>query len=414
MTERLFTLMCCLATSPAVLHAHIEEVNDEASEEVVSQEIETMSPEMARARFKLAMDHATPNNERIQMLADVIARCEDQGIRSIASYNIGLTYLRQMSESPPSMEDAINWFQEADRNGTQAELRVRAREAIGHAWYLYAQSKETAPNAIVNPSGLNEMKDMLKEKLLGMTQSARSFRSAHDVDSTYMSAVENLERVRREIKQLRDQIQSLEDLIQQQQQQEQQRQQQQQESAERLDEIAEEQQREAEQNAAQPPQTPEEQKQQENDQDELCDQTESEQEGLNQLQEQSDEMQEVQEQLQKAREAQERAQEALEQGKPSEASEAQQEAAEALQQAAEKLREMSQPNESDGASDESQQQQSEGNQDQSEQPAQGQESEAPSEKIDEIAKQLLEKERREREIRNARRTARPVPVERDW
>ena len=414
MIERFFALICCLALLSSDTHAQVEDARVESPEETVSEETEDMSAEIARARLKLAMDHATPMNERIQMLAEIIARCDEQSIRSVASYNIGLTYLRQLPESPASMKDAIDWFQQADTNGTRAELRARARDAIGHAWYMHAHAQETAPDAIVNPSGLNGMKDMLEEKLDGLTLSARAFRSTHDVDSTYTPATENLERVRREIKQLRDQIQALEYLIEQQQQQEQQRQQQQQESAKRLEELAEQQQQESEQNAAQPPQTPEEQKQQEEDQDELCNQTQSEQEGLNQQQEQSDEMQEVQEQLQKARDAQERAQEALEQGNPDKAAEAQQEAADALQQAAEKLREMSQPNESDGTSDDSEQQQAESNQDQSEQPTQGQEGEEPSEKIDEIAQQLLEKERRERETRNARRTARPVPVERDW
>ena len=41
--------------------------------------------------------------------------------------------------------------------------------------------------------------------------------------------------------------------------------------------------------------------------------------------------------------------------------------------------------------------------------------EQDGEKISEIAEQLLDKERREREARNAyRSTGRPVPVERDW
>lgn len=414
MINRIITLLCCFVIPIGIVHAQNENTHDQSAELIAPEQIEVMSPDIARARIKHAMDHGTPIDDRIGVLAEVIARSEDQDIRSIASYNIGLTYLRRIPESPSSVGDAIDWLQQADTDGTHAELRARARDAIGHVWYLLAQSEPESPDAIVNPSGLSGMKEMLKEKLITLEQSARAFRSTHDVDPTYTPAIENLERVRREIKQLRDQIRSLEDLIEQQQQQEQQRQQQQQESAERLEELAKQQQRESEQNAAQPPQTPEEQRQQQEDQEELCDQTESEQEGLNQQQEQSDEMQEVQEQLERARAAQERAQESLENGKPDEASRAQQEAADALQEAAEKLREMSQPGESDGPSDESNPQASEGNQEQSEQPPQAQEGKAPSDEIDEIAQQLLEKERREREVRNARRTARPVPVERDW
>ncbi len=391
--------------------------DDTVAENLAGNEAEPMPASIARVRIQQAMDHATPFEDRHSILSEVVARCEDHQLRSIASYNMGIAYIRRQPTDPGSLADAVEWLRQADTEGTSSELRVRARDSIGHAWYLMARADQENQDTALNPTDLPAMKEQLVDELEQLIVSASAFRAAHDVDHSYRPAIENLERVRQEIQNIRNQINSLEELIEQQQdqaQQRQQQQQQQQETAERLEELAEKQQQEANENSEQSSKTPEEQSQQAEDQDELCNQTQSEQEGLSEQQDDSEAMQEVEQQMQSARDAQERAQDALSQGNMQEAAKAQEEAADALESAANKLREMSENGtEGKNGGEPEPEQESDGEEQEPEQ-SQGDDAEEAPQEISEIAQQLLDKERRERERRKARRTPRVVPVERDW
>lgn len=411
MTPQTIMIMAIFSLMPISASFGSDETD---AETLAGNEVEPMPASIARVRIQQAMDHATPFEDRHSILSEVVARCEDHQLRSIASYNMGIAYIRRQPTDPGSLADAVEWLRQADTEGTSSELRVRARDSIGHAWYLMARADHETQDTALNPTDLRAMKDQLVDQLEQLIVSASAFRAAHDVDRSYRPAIENLERVRQEVQRIRDQINSLEELIEQQQKQAQQRQQQQQETAERLEELAEQQQQEANENTEQSSKTPEEQSQQAEDQDELCNQTQSEQEGLSEQQDDSEAMQEVEEQLQSARDAQERAQESLEQGNMEEAAKAQEEAAEALERAANKLREMSE-NGTEGKNGGEPEPQQEGDgEEQEPQQSQGEDAEEPPQEISEIAQQLLDKERRERERRKARRTPRVVPVERDW
>ncbi len=385
---------------------------EQTEPQVTAEESERMPASIARVRLKQAMGHATPFDDRQEMLAEIVARCDDNAYQSAAAYNLGVAFMKHAPENSASLTDAIEWLRRADSEGTDPALRARARDSIGHARYLIASTHTQQSPAIASPQDLDAKLELMQRKLSTLIESAGAFRSAHDVDRTYRPAIENLERVRREIRALRDQINALKDLIEQQRQAQQERQQQQQESADRLDELADQQQQEADENQSNSSQEPEGQREQQEDQEELNNQTQREQEGLEKNSEdQSEQMQDIQDELQKARDAQERAKDALERGDTEQAARDQQEAAEALRNAAEQLRDMA-GSEGQGSGEREQQPQSG---DQQEGQQQGEAENEEGDQISEIAQQLLEKERREREARKVyRRTGRPVPVERDW
>lgn len=385
---------------------------EQTEQQTTAEGAETMPANIARMRLRQAMDHATPFEVRQEMLAEIVARCEDSVYQSAAAYNLGVAYLQHAPDNTTSLSDAIEWLRRADSEGTDPALRARARDSIGHARYLIASTHTEQSPAIASPQGLEEKLEQMQSKLSTLIDSAGAFRSAHDVDRSYRPAIENLERVRREIRALRDQINALKDLIEQQRQSQQERQQQQQESADRLEELAEQQQQEASENQSNSSQDPEDQRKQQEDQEELNNQTQREQEGLNNnSEEQGEQMQDIEDELQKARDAQDRAKDALERGDAEQAAREQQEAAEALRNAAEQLRDMA-GNEGQGSGEQQQGQQTG---DEQEGQQQGEAENDEGDQISEIAQQLLEKERREREARKVyRRTGRPVPVERDW
>lgn len=386
---------------------------------VVESQGEPMPANIARERLRAALSDETELADRHEILSDIVARCDDIAYRSAAAYNLGVSFIKNDNDQSSALGDGIEWLRIADLEGASPALRARARDSIGHARYKLANLSMLSTPDIANPGDLGAMKEQLISRVATLNEAAGAFRSAHDVEPAYTPAIENLERVRREIKQLRDQIEALDEMIKQQEQAEQQRQQEQQQTADRLEDLAEQQQQESDENSQPPEQQPQDQDKQQSDQQELCDQAQSEQDGLNQMSQnqqsdQQEQMQQIQDKMNQARAAQERAKQALQEGKTEEAAQAQQEAAQALQEAAEQLREMSQ---SDGQEGESQgDQQSE--QAQSGEQGQSQQGEDPSEEgdqIDEIAEMLLDKERRERE---ARRTylnkGRSVPVEKDW
>lgn len=406
-----------LAMQPVPLDEPV--ITPSGDEPIVETQGEPMPASIARERLREALSDEIELEDRQEILSDIFARCDDIAYRSAAAYNLGVLYIKNDNDRAAALNDGIEWLRIADLEGAAPSLRARARDSIGHARYKLASISMQSTPGIANPDDLGAMKEQLIAKVVTLTEAAGAFRSAHDVEPTYTPAIENLERVRREIKQLQDQIDALDEMMKQQQQAQQQRQQEQQQAADRLEDLAEQQQQESDENTQIPQQQPEEQEKQQSDQQELCDQAQREQDGLSQMSqeqnsEQQEQMQQVQDKMNQAREAQERAKQALQEGKTEEAAKAQQEAAQALQEAADQLREMTQ---SDGQEGESQgDQQSE--QAQSGEQGQSQEGEDPSEEgdqIDEIAEMLLDKERRERE---ARRTylnrGRSVPVEKDW
>lgn len=386
--------------------------NNTPLEETASADelVEAMSVQIALARLADALDSAIKPEERNSILGEIYARCEDPLYQANAAYNLGVS-LMMKSNDAPSLLDAIGWFIEADMLDVDPALRAQARYNIGHARYQLAQIEDEGTPQITNPGDLGGMKAQLETKLGVLMGSAGAFRSVHELEPSNTEAIENLERVRREIRLLRAQINALQDLIEQQQEQERQQQQQKQESAEKLSKLAEQQREESEENAGQPEQSNQEQQQ---DQSQLNEQTQLEQQNVEQMnQDGSEEMQQIRDLLQEARDAQQRAQEALEQGDQQTAAQEQQLAAEALEQAAEQMQQMAQsqsqePGEQGESEGEGQQARGEGE-------GQSEPQEEEGDQISEIAEMLLEKERREREARKAYlSTGRPVRVEKDW
>ncbi|CAN0541936.1 unnamed protein product, partial [Laminaria digitata] len=366
--------------------------NDTSTDRSASEQesVDAMSAAIARARMGDALDSAINPDERITILSEIYARCEDPLYQASAAYNLGASMMSS-GEDATTLLDAIGWFMQADMLDVDPSLRARARYNIGHARYRLAQIEDEVTPQITNPGDLGGMKAQLETKLGVLMGSAGAFRSVHELEPGNTEAIENLERVRREIRLLRAQIDALQDLIDQQQEQERQQQQQQQEAAEKLSELAEQQREESEENAGQPEQSNLEQQQ---DQSQLNEQTQQEQQNIEQMnQDGSEEMQQIRDLMQEARDAQQQAQEALDQGDQQTAAQEQQRAAEALEQAAEQMQQMAQsqsPGEQGEGEGEGQQAQGEGE-------SEGKPQEEEGDQISEIAKMLLEKERRERE-----------------
>lgn len=373
---------------------------------------EPMSRDIAIARMNEALTADQPQADRIDLLSEIYARCDDATLRAASAFNLGSMMIIGDETSAETLEDGIGWLRLADKRGAEQSLRARARYNIGHARYMQAHA-EPGADQMISPGDLSSMVPVLEEKIGMLHDAAGAFRSVHEIEPANSDAVENLERVRREIRQLREQLQALKDMIEQQQEQQRQQQQQQEEAAERLRELAEKQRQESEQNRSDPEQS---NAQQQQDQSELNEQTEQEKDLAEDVSPTgSEQSEQIQQSLENAREAQKRAQQALEQGDTQQAAEQQQKAAEALREAAEQMQQM--------ADSQSQQQGPEGEQGESESQSQGeaqgeQEGEPQQndgDEISEIARMLLEKERREREARKAyRSTGRPVKVEKDW
>lgn len=406
-----------------MIHAHLvslllllqpDTVNgnrDEKPQTAEEQQAEAMAVEVARARISTALQSDHPLAEQIEILSEVNTRCEDPHYRAYAAYNIGALLIAEGSEDTNTLKDTVAWLQQADIVGASATLRARARYNIGHARYKLAHIKTTDTMQAADQGDLVATRNQLRSTLSGLIEAAGAFRSVSEIEPEYIQSIENLERVRREIKNLRDQIELLEDLIEQQKQQRQQQQQQAKESAERLNDLADQQQQEAQQNAQQSPPNAQEQTK---DQADLNEQTNREQEQLDEMNpEQNEQLRTAQEQLERAQQAQQRAQEALSRGDQEQAAEHQMEAMEALRKAARALQEsaQSQPQQQGeqaqpGADRDSQQAQN---------PDEAETNEGEGDQISEIAEMLLDKERREREARRVyRSTGRPVRVEKDW
>ena len=376
--------------------------------------VPAMDAQIARSRIAEVIGDATDPAQRIETLADVVERCEDLELVSVAQYNLGTTLIDLAQAEPERLDEAIAYFRDADRTAASSELKSKARFNLGHAYYQNAH-RAADDSSQGQPGDLEGMVESLEAQLARLKEAAGAFRSVMEVDPGNVQAQGNVERVRREIKELQDQIEALEQMIEQQKEQQRQEQQQKQELADQLDELAKEQQAQAEETASNPPENAQEQEQQRQAQQELSDKTDSASEEVSQQQG----AQEVLEQLKEAQEAQQRAQEAMEAGDQEQAAKEQEKAAKALQEAAQRMQELADQGEEKGEQGDESEQGQQGDKQGDEQSQEGepedQAEEEQGDEISEIAKELLDKERRERERRQAyRATGRPIKVEKDW
>ncbi len=373
-----------------------------------------MDSHIAAARVEQAMNTDLDIDERIELLSQIIERSDDIQLVSLAHYNYGTLILKNLDTHFEQFPEAIEAYRLADKAALIQNLRTHARFNLGQLYYHVAHHEDPESTAL-NPGDLDSMLTTLNAKVDQLLQAAGAFRSVSELDRSHTDSQSNLERVRIEIQQLRDQIQSLEDLIEQQKEQQSQQQQQQQDMADKLDDLAQEQQDQADQSSDSPPQTKGEQEVQQNKQEELNSETgEAQKEVSEQKTEdsQSEQLEEVEKKLQEAQDSQQRAQEAMKNGDQEAAAQEQQNAADALKDAAEQMQDIA-----DQSKQESEEQgtnegiSEEGKPSENEEDAQPEE----SDEISEIAKELLEKERRERESRQVyRSTGKPTKVEKDW
>jgi hypothetical protein len=383
-----------------------------------------MTREVAQARIvDVLKDEINLEVEvQIETLNEVIERCDDQDIRANAFFNLGVILLKQINEEPALFEEAVQSLRNSDVVAANSKLRIDARYAIGHAYYALA-NRSGDDTKIDEPTDLQSVIDSMQEKISLLEESAGAFRSILEIDSKYQDAARNVEIIRLQIQELRELIEAAEELLRQQEQQEQERQQQnqqqQQDAADKLNELAQEQQNQADKSEESPPENQQQQREQRDDQRELSDKTEAAREEIaEQDSENKENLEQIEEKIQEAQEAQNAAQRAMEEGDQELAAREQEKAADALQEAAESMQELAdesaQKGESEGEGNEGD---GENEGDEGEAPGQASENskEDKGDEISEVAKQLLDKERREREQRQAyKATGKPTRVEKDW
>lgn len=338
----------------------------------------------------------------IELYSEVVNMSLGGEGQALAAYNRGVL---QMGRD--ELDQAAESFRIAGESGIDSNLRRDSMFNLGHALMRGVEDggKDLMAQMAMDP-------EMIGELLGKLGTAERAFLDSARIDPGHLESKKNLERVRlkiRELEQLKEQIEQ-----QQQEQQDQENQDgeegedgEQQDMADQLQDLADQQREQAQESesAAQQNQDPNQQERSE-EQEDLSEQTEQAQQQMEnsegQDQEQQDAQQQAQQDIEQARQAQEAAEEALERGDNQTASEKQQEAADALDRAAQRIRESQQqeePQEGEGQASQPQEQ--------------GDPSQEPE--IDEVAQQLLDKERDERERRQAyRATGQPVRVEEDW
>lgn len=372
----------------------------------------TMVPEIAQSRISFAIEDSTSTHDRNEALIEVVERCQDAELRAIAYFNLGFSQVSQ--EDSGDISQAIESMLAADRSSHDPQLRARCRFELGHMYYLMAEHT-SEPSAQEQLGDIQAMLDSMNVKLNILKESAGAFRSVFEVVHEHKLALSNLERVRREMKALQDQINSIEEILKQQKEQQKQQQQDQQDAADKLDELAKEQQSQADESQSSPPQTDQEQQKQQEKQQELRDETGS---AKDEISKQQEDTQAVQDKIQEAQEAQKRAQEAMEKGDHQQAADEQSKAAEALKEAAEKMQEIADETKKKNEGESEKGDDTQDSQQDAEPKNEGEQEnddEQQGDEISEIAKELLDKERREREARQAyRATGRPTQVEKDW
>ena len=330
----------------------------------------------------------------IELYNEVVEQSVVDNERNIAAFNRGV--LLMDAEDLGAAEEA---FRLAGRYATTAEQRRDAMFNLGHA---LNSGVDSSGQLMMDPEKIGEM----IEALGGVE---RAFLDASRADRGHIESKRNVERIRRQIQEL----QNMKDQIEEQQESEEQQEGEDGEKSEggedgqggeqggmadELQDLADQQREQAQESESAAQNQPQSEQQERSDeQKELSDETEDAKEQM----EESGADQETMDDLKKAMDAQQEAKEALDKGDNETAAQKQQEAADALERAAERVREAQQEQESEQEGQQGQPQ---------DQPGEGEEPE-----IDEVAQQLLDKERRERERRQAyRATGRPVKVEEDW
>jgi len=396
--------------------------SDTDTDQVAPQSPPTaMAPEIARARITQAIDEKNMPADRVKILNEVVERCDDHRLVALAQFNLGTTLMDGIKEKPDQIGPVIDAFQAADRGTTDHQIQSESRFNLGHAYYLSAQGikEDTSKD---KPGDLQSAIDLLKAKVAKLKPAASAFRSVMEVDPHNTRAAANVERIRNEMKQLQDQIDELEKMLKQQQdqqkKQQQQQQKQQQDAADKLKKLGDQQQKQADNTSSSPPQDDQQRQEQQLDQQKLNDQTDA---AKNEIAKQQQETDQIQKKLDDARKAQKRAQEAMMQGDQEQAAKEQKKAADSIKEAAKAMQEKADQSKKQGENKDKGEQQS--SQKQPDQDRKGQQDaqqqrdaeNKPDDAISEIAKQLLDKERREREARQVyRATGRPTKVDKDW
>jgi chemotaxis protein histidine kinase CheA len=330
---------------------------------------------VVRSKITDALQTASVDTDQaIIDLRAILERTDDPLLLANTHYNIAV--LLQTNEE---YELAADSFKLADLASSDPSISRDARSAL--AGVYYAQSKPTDGQMSI---------EGIASQIAALFKAADAYRSVLEIAPDDLEAAKNTERVRREIKRLKDLMEQIKEQMDQMQ-----------ELSDQLREQAQQQQQEAEQTQA----AEQSQAQQQQDQQQLSERTEQTQE--------SAPPSSASESLDAAREAQQRAEEALERGDMEEAARQQQQAAEQLQQAAEQIEQQAQQMQGEP------QNQSSGQDQQNESEQQNQDGEPgdpelTEDEIDQLARELLDKERREREQRTYRAKGRPIRVEKDW
>jgi hypothetical protein len=327
----------------------------------------------------------------IELYSEVLELSTDDADRYVAALNRGALIL---DSEEPDLVLAADSLRIAGRYAVDAEQRRGAMFSLGLALH---RGVDSSGQLMMDPEQIGKMIEQLRVV-------ERAFLSAARADIAHMESKRNVERLRVQIQQLEDMKEQIEQQQQDQQQQGEDGEQsggegEQQDMADQLQDLADQQREQAQQSESASQGDQNDQQQRSEQQEELSEQTEQANEQVEQSQ---DTDQETQQDLQDAMDAQQEAEEALERGDNETAAEKQQEAADALERAAQRVRESQQEQESE--------------QQQGQQPGQPQEDVGEDgEPIDELAQQLLDKERDERERRQVyRATGRPVRVKEDW
>lgn len=283
-------------------------------------------------------------------------------------------------------EEAAGALRSVDVSSDDERMRASARFLFGQTLYREVMAEIDAEREAGETPG----SEVLLERGRRMARVAAVFRSVLEVDPGDREAARNVERARRLVSQFEQQAQEQAE-----------REEQQRRLREALEQLAHEQQERAEQTAAS----------EDEQTDELGEQQQQTSERTEEAREQGRQAganEEAQAAMDEARRQQEEAERALEEGDREAAEAAQRRAAEALREAAEQMGEQGEqgrPEQGEGA---------DGEQGEGEPNPAGEEQEG--EPRDETAEALLERERRQRESRDQRRSTevRPVIVERDW
>ncbi|MFG0305771.1 MAG: hypothetical protein ACF8Q5_06110 [Phycisphaerales bacterium JB040] len=372
-----------------------------------------LSSEVARARLIALVselrtlaeggDPDTPGRaadlaDRLSRLAD---RTDDPDLIAAARVNHGLAM-----QLAGRSEDAPASYRAADLVARHDLLRAEARFNLAHALYADATAPPAPADSLEQQSRPPNPIDELRGRIARLRPAAAAFRAVLDVDPDRTDAAENCEKIRRQIARAQQELEQLEQLMEQMRQQ-----------GENLDSLADEQQDASDESEQSDQSRREELEQQQQD---ISRQTEQAQQQLEQTRQQASragqqqmqqQIRQSQDDVEEARAAQERAEQALREGDLDRASEEQQQAADALRRAAENLQQGNEQSEGD----QQQQQEDQPNPDEHNRQT-GQQQQQQQEPGDQLVEDLLDREERQREERELRRSrlARPATVERDW